>query len=104
MRRAHKTEHKLERRQAILDAAWQLFQKTSYEAVTVASVARRAGLAKGTVFLYFKTKEALFLALLVEQLQDWFDEADAALTAMPGPAAPEAMAALIGRSFKRRAG
>jgi AcrR family transcriptional regulator len=104
MKRARKTEHKLERRQAILAAAWGLFQKTAYAEVTMAAVARRARLAKGTLFLYFKTKEALFLGLLVEQLQTWFDEADTALQAMPGVASAAEMAGWIGRSFKKRSG
>jgi AcrR family transcriptional regulator len=104
MKRARKTEHKLERRQAILEAAWKMFQRTSYQAVTMAAVARRAGLAKGTVFLYFKTKEALFLALLVQQLQAWFDDTDTALQAMSGKASAAGMAGLISRSFKKRAG
>src|SRR5258708_29460629 len=47
----------------------------------MAEVAERAGLAKGTLYLYFKTKEELFLALQEQQLADWFDEVDRALAA-----------------------
>jgi AcrR family transcriptional regulator len=35
---------------------------------------RARGLAKGTVFLYFKTEEALFLALVEQRLVEWFAE------------------------------
>ena len=38
-----------------------MFLQTNYEAVTIAAVAQESGLAKGTVYLYFKTKEELFL-------------------------------------------
>lgn len=81
-RRAIYDDQKEERRQAILDTAWGLFQATSYEAVTMAGVAEAAGLAKGTVFLYFKTKEGLFLALLEQQLESWFAAVDVGLAAM----------------------
>ncbi len=37
-------------------------------------VAREASLAKGTLYLYFDTKEELFLALLTEHLNAWFEE------------------------------
>jgi AcrR family transcriptional regulator len=76
-RRAISDEQKEERRQAILDATLQLFQETSYEAVNMVDVANKAGVAKGTIYLYFKTKEELFLALLAQEFEDWFDEADA---------------------------
>ncbi|WP_162005460.1 TetR/AcrR family transcriptional regulator [Dictyobacter vulcani] len=77
-------QQKEERRQDILTTVWQLFQTTSYETVTIAGVAEAAGLAKGTIFLYFKTKEALFLALLEQQLGSWFASIDAGLLALEG--------------------
>ena len=62
-RRAIGDKQKQRRRQAMIDVAWQLFQQSSYQAITMAEVAERAGIAKGTVYLYFKTKEELFLAV-----------------------------------------
>ena len=70
--RARKDEDKEARRRQLLEAALALFLATSYDEVKMADVAERAQLAKGTVFLYFPTKEALFLALLEEQLFAWF--------------------------------
>ncbi|HSP78305.1 MAG TPA: TetR family transcriptional regulator [Myxococcaceae bacterium] len=78
--RARKEEDKEARRRQLLEAALALYRSTSYEAVKMADVAERAGLAKGTVFLYFPTKEALFLALLEEQLFAWFGRLEATLT------------------------
>ena len=75
-RRAMNEEQKEERRRIILDVAWRLFAETTYDTVTMLGVAERAGLAKGTVYLYFRTKEELFLALEGEQLGAWFDEVD----------------------------
>lgn len=87
-RRAVKDEQKQERRQVLLDVAWELFQGTSYQSITINEVAERAGLAKGTVYLYFKSKEELFLSLQEQQLAAWFDEVNARLQV--APADPEA--------------
>jgi AcrR family transcriptional regulator len=43
------------RRRDILDAAWALLLAQPYPEVTLAGVAARAGLAKGTAFLYFRS-------------------------------------------------
>jgi len=79
-KRAISDKQKEERRQAILTAAFKLYQETAYEAVNVAQVAQKAGLAKGTLYLYFKTKEELFLAMLAQEFEEWFDEIDTSLT------------------------
>jgi AcrR family transcriptional regulator len=53
------------RRQAILDAALTVFAAQGYEAARLDDVAARAGVAKGTLYLYFKDKEeALFEELV----------------------------------------
>lgn len=78
--RARKAGQKQQRRQAILDAAWEMYQTTPYESLAMASVAERVGLAKGTMYLYFATKEELFLALAERELSAWFGELDARLS------------------------
>ncbi len=78
--RARKEEDKEARRRHLLEAALGLYTATSYDEVKMADVAERAELAKGTVFLYFPTKEALFLALLEELLFAWFERLEAALS------------------------
>jgi AcrR family transcriptional regulator len=52
------------RRQAILEAALTVFAEHGYEAARLDEVARRAGVAKGTLYLYFEDKEALFENLI----------------------------------------
>jgi AcrR family transcriptional regulator len=52
------------RRQAILDAALLVFAEHGFEAARLDDVAARAGVAKGTLYLYFPSKEALFEALV----------------------------------------
>lgn len=51
------------RRAQIIDAALACFARTGYHATTMADVAAQAGVSKGTPYLYFPSKEALFLAL-----------------------------------------
>ncbi|GAA2008066.1 helix-turn-helix domain-containing protein [Nocardiopsis rhodophaea] len=53
------------RAERILDAAGELLVAWGYKRVTIDDVARRAGVGKGTVYLHFTTKEALFLTVLM---------------------------------------
>lgn len=77
--RARNEEDKLERRQAILDAGLELWNETSYADFTMSAVAEKAGLVKGTLYLYFETKEQLFLALISDMMVAYFDEVDGRL-------------------------
>lgn len=52
------------RKQAILDAALTVFAERGFEAARLDDIAARAGVAKGTLYLYFKDKETLFEELL----------------------------------------
>ncbi len=53
-----------ERRQTILSAALDEFSTRGFEAARLDDVARRAGVAKGTIYLYFRDKESLFQELI----------------------------------------
>jgi AcrR family transcriptional regulator len=57
-----------ERRSAILKAALDEFSERGFAAARLDDVARRAGVAKGTIYLYFKDKEALFQELVRFQI------------------------------------
>lgn len=48
---------------AILDAAYELFGSGGFYETKMSEVAEHAGIAKGTVYLYFKSKEDLFTAV-----------------------------------------
>ncbi|MGV6803518.1 MAG: TetR/AcrR family transcriptional regulator [Ruegeria sp.] len=65
----------------ILDAAMTCFLDRGYHAAKMQDVARQAGLAKGTLYLYFKSKDALLLALL----QRYFDDIRARIRLIPPP-------------------
>ncbi|MGE0357664.1 MAG: TetR family transcriptional regulator [Burkholderiales bacterium] len=70
--RAIAAEDKAERHHALLDAAHALFLAHPDRMASVAEVAAAAGVAKGTVYLYFPSKEEMLLALHERQLQHFF--------------------------------
>jgi len=71
---------KKERFEALLSSGALLFASQEFDDVSMAEIAKGAGLAKGTVYLYFETKEALFLQLLSDEMRAWFDNTAATLT------------------------
>lgn len=98
--RARREEDKEARRRQLLEAALGLYEATSYDEVKMADVAERAGLAKGTVFLYFPTKEALFLALLEELLFAWFERLEEVLQQAEGRWAGARLAQAVADSLE----
>lgn len=70
--KARSDEAKQDRLDGILAAARGLFAERGFDAVTMADIAAAAGLAKGTLYLYCRTKEEVFLALMGDAFADWF--------------------------------
>lgn len=60
------------RRNTILEAAETLILKDDFKNITITRIAEESNLAHGTVFLYFKSKEELFLDLTIQNLERWF--------------------------------
>jgi AcrR family transcriptional regulator len=56
-----------ERAHRILDAAAELIQRWGYKKTAVDDIARLAGVAKGTIYLHWKTREDLFATLLLRE-------------------------------------
>ena len=63
-RPSNRAERAADRRQAIIDAAFDEFIDRGYSATRLDDVASRAGVAKGTIYLHFKDKQALFEELV----------------------------------------
>jgi AcrR family transcriptional regulator len=78
-KRAVRDDLKDLRREEILAAALRLFRRRRYEDISIAEVAKESRIAKGTVYLYYGTKEEVFLGLLTKEFADWFDALDRAL-------------------------
>jgi AcrR family transcriptional regulator len=58
------------RRQAILDTALALFREVGYERASMAAIAARVGGSKGTLYNYFKNKDDLFAAAMIEAMEE----------------------------------
>jgi AcrR family transcriptional regulator len=63
-----RASRRAERRQAILAAALREFSARGFAAARLDDVAVRAGIAKGTIYLYFRDKEALFQDLIRSEM------------------------------------
>ena len=63
-KKVHKAKLKAKRKEEILTASMEIFAKYGYHETDVEEIARLAGLGKGTVYRYFKSKEKLFLSTL----------------------------------------
>ncbi len=59
-----RAEQKAHRPQEILDAAFEEFTRNGYASTRLDDVAKRLGVTKGTIYLYFPSKEALFEAAI----------------------------------------
>src|SRR5436190_9245298 len=90
--RAVAAEDKQQRRAAIVAAAHALMHRDPSMKFSVEALARRAGLAKGTLYLYFRSREEVLLALHVEQSHGVFDVIEQAMAA-PGATARNVLAA-----------
>ncbi|MEM9490533.1 MAG: TetR family transcriptional regulator [Myxococcota bacterium] len=102
MQRARRAEDKEIRRRVIMKAALELIEERRFAEVKMIDVARAAKLAKGTVFLYFPTKEALFTDILEELLVDWLSEVNEALDSGKGRWTSARVARLITDSLVAR--
>ncbi|MDD2845163.1 MAG: TetR/AcrR family transcriptional regulator [Rhodoferax sp.] len=79
-RPVRRTRRKEARPGELLAAALDLFVEKGFAATRVEEVARRAGVSKGTLFLYFPSKEELFKAVVRENISgrfvQWSDQID----------------------------
>jgi AcrR family transcriptional regulator len=63
-----------ERAHRILDAAAELVQRWGYKKTTIDDIAKQAKVAKGTIYLHWKNREELFIALFLREALDAGDE------------------------------
>ena len=71
----------------LLDAALDLFVEKGFAATRAEEVAARAGVSKGTLFLYFQSKEELFKAVVRENISGRFKEWNEEFAAFEGNSA-----------------
>jgi AcrR family transcriptional regulator len=80
---AEETDARERKRRRILDAALSLFIQHGYRKTSVDDVAREAGVAKGTVYLYFKTKSDLMIQAIIEEKKRYIENLKPILEAPP---------------------
>jgi AcrR family transcriptional regulator len=100
--RARQPEQKEERRRTIIEAALLLWRDSTFEEFTMMQLANRLGLAKGTLYLYFETKEEVFLAVLEQLLEDWLRELAGNFRKLRRPVTPRAIAVAVLDSIQTR--
>ncbi|HTQ06799.1 MAG TPA: TetR family transcriptional regulator [Polyangiaceae bacterium] len=97
--RARKPDEKAQRREAILEAAAQLFDEKGLDGVSLNAVARQVGIAKSNVYRYFDSREAIFLALLSEDQAAGVTLLEEALARLPADAGIAGAARVLAARF-----
>ena len=87
----------------LLEAAIEVFADQGYAATRIEDVARRAGVAKGTVYVYFKDKEALFQAAVRHLLGPALASIEHAIDGFDGPT-EALLRVLIGTVYQKIVG
>jgi len=90
------------RAEHILDVTAGLLRQHGYKRVTIDDVATGAGIGKGTVYLHWKTREALFWAVLLREAMRLLEQILAQLAADPGVALPGPLMRAIFLEARRR--
>ena len=96
--RARRPEHKLERREAILRAAVAVLDEAGVEGTTLSAIARAAGLSKANCYRYFESREAILLAVALDEGAQWTDEILAGLGPLAGSGDLDAAAEVFVRA------
>ena len=87
IKRARTPEQKNDRRDTILATAKTLFMEAGYEGFSMGLLSKRAGVAKGTLYLYFGTKEEVLLSLYTLEFERFCRELTAGVTSQTTDAA-----------------
>ncbi|EID15113.1 putative transcriptional regulator [Mycobacterium xenopi RIVM700367] len=99
-RRAVSDEDKSARRDQIIAAAKKVFARKGFHAATIADVAKQAGLAYGSVYWYFDSKEDLFHALMAVEEQALRSHLAAAVEAPGGDGVEASFRAAVQATFE----
>ncbi len=75
---------KIVRREAIIQAAIEVFSKKDFKRASISEIARKAGVADGTIYQYFKNKEDLFFSIPVEKTNEFRSQLELHLEGISG--------------------
>jgi AcrR family transcriptional regulator len=99
-RRARTDESKAARKASLILAARERLAVDGVDAFTMADLATQAGVAKGTAYLYFSTKEELLLDLFIEDLTVFLASLNVSFNNMPAENLPDRVADAILAAMK----
>jgi len=72
------------RRESIIQAAIEVFSGKDFKTASVSEIARKAGVADGTIYQYFRNKEDLFFSIPVEKTNEFRSQLELHLEGIPG--------------------
>ena len=72
------------RRETIINAAIEIFSVKDFMATSISEIAQKLGIATGTIYTYFKSKEDLFFSIPIEKTKEFCDQVELHLEGIPG--------------------
>ena len=84
--KARSSRQRSDKRVRIVDAAVGVFAEKGYRSARISDIARRAGVADGTIYLYFRNKEDLLLTIFEEKMDGILNGLRAAVDGIDSPA------------------
>lgn len=80
----HVMSKKVIRRESITQAAIEVFSKKDFQTASISEIAQRAGIADGTIYQYFRSKEELFFSIPVEKTKEFRNQLELHLEGISG--------------------
>ena len=100
--RARRPEQKRERRNAILSAAVMLLDDKGVESTSLSGIARASGVSKANIYRYFESREAILLALTLDEAEAWLGEVTTRLAPLAGSGDIRAVAEVFATTMSTR--
>jgi AcrR family transcriptional regulator len=101
-KRARAKSQQTERKARILKVARSTFSRLPFVEVTLDSIGQRADVDRGVASMYFRSKEELFLRVLMEELADWYSALETELDLADDSLSKSKLAELLATSLSGR--
>jgi TetR/AcrR family fatty acid metabolism transcriptional regulator len=75
---------KIIKREAIIQAAIEVFSKKDFKTASISEIAQKAGVANGTIYQYFRNKEDLFFSIPIEKTNEFRSQIELHLEGISG--------------------
>jgi len=102
LKRAYSDEQKHQRQLEMCQAAKLLLKERRYENVTMNDIAEICGVSKGTLYVYFRTKEALFLTYAEQEINEFFSLLHETLAQQPNGAGIDCVLHSLGSIYSQK--